>query len=491
MRCLPVVLLTVAATACSGNSAVVVSSVRHAPSPPATTSPEPIGPGGLFRKVGVWFIRNGKLFKVTRAIPFRQSLPADALHALLAGPTAGEEANGVTSAVPPDTRLLGVTHHAGVATVDMSAELGQGTSVVSARLLLAQIVYTAAQAPPIRAVRLELDNVPVSALPGSGLLVAPRLTRTRYRALVPSVEIAQPSMGATVFSPLHVAGYGRPGSTIHVSVVDAAGHILGRRNVPVAGASRDPFQGSFEADVTVALPSEAGDGTVIATDSAGGSARIPVQVGVPPVDVYWPGAGSLRQFDPLTLWIYDNRPDPGPVEVIVRGGNGATAGHAVVLPYSCHTRPCRLPLHVVHVPFSLTGVQYGSIEVDTVGPPYYTLHLPHVRLAPGHLPSACPSPAASSTQTDPLTRAAREVSAAAGRYLPITQLVAQLRVRAPELGRIAPAPDQDVFLHSDSFPQIGVTWLGESPGGRGLKAAYACSDGGGGSLVAPYNRSRP
>jgi hypothetical protein len=485
-----VVLLAVAATACSGNGAVVVSSVRHAPSPPATTSQPPIGPV-YPRMVGVWFIRHGKLFEVTRAIPFRQSLPADALHALLAGPTAAERADGVTSAVPADTHLLGVTDHAGVATVDMSAELGQGTSVAAARRLLAQLVYTAAQAPPIRAVRLELDNVPVSALPGSGLLVAPRLTRARYRHLVPPVQITEPSMSATAFSPLHVSGFGRPGSTMHVAVVDDAGHILGRRNVPVAGGSRDPLRGSFQADVTVALPSEAGDGTVIATDSAGGSARIPVQVGVPPVDVYWPGAGSLRQFDPLTLWIYDNRPDPGPVEVIVRGGDGATAGHSVVLPYSCPTRPCRLPLHLVRVPFSLTGVQYGSIEVDTLGPPHYTVRLPHVRLAPGHLPPPCTSPAATNTQTDPLTRAAREVSADAGRYLPITQLVAQLRARAPELGRIAAAPDQDVFMHSESFPPTGVTWLGESPGGRGLKAAYSCTDAGGGSLVAPYNRSRP
>jgi Sporulation and spore germination len=491
VRRLPVILLAVAVSACSGNGAVVVSTVRQPPSPPATTSPTSIGPGDYLRIVGVWFIRKGKLFEVRRDIPFRQSLAADALHALLAGPTAAERADGVTSAVPPDTHLLGVTRRAGVATVDMSAELGQGTSVAAGRLLLAQLVYTAAQAPPIHSVHLELDNVPVAALPGSGLLVAPRLTRARYRELVPRVEIAQPSMGATVFSPLHVSGYGRPGSTMRVTVVDDGGHILGRRNVPVAGASRDPLQGSFAADVTVALPSRAGDGTIIAADSAGGSARIPVQVGVPPVDVYWPSAGSLRQFNPLTLWIYDNRPDPTPVEVIVRGGNGATAGHAVVLPYSCPARPCRLPLHFVRVPFSLTGVQYGSIEVDTVGPPHYTVRLPHVRLAPGHLPQACTSPAATNTQTDPLTRAAREVSAAAGRYLPIVQLVAQLRARAPELGRIAVAPDRDVFLHSDSLPPIGVTWLGESPGGRGLKAAYSCTDGGGGSLVSPYNRSRP
>lgn len=488
MRCVPLVVIALAATACSGNGAVVVSSVQQTRTGPATTSPTTVAPA-FPRTAQVWFAREGRLFQVTRQISHHGSLQALALRALLAGPTTAERADGVTSVVPPQTHLLGVTHHAGVATVDMSAELGQGTSARAARLLLAQLVYTAAQAAPIRVVRLELDDRPASALPGSGVVVPAKLTRARFRALLPAVQIAQPSVRATVFSPLTVSGYARPGSEMHVTVLDASGRVLGRRNVPVSG---DRPEGRFEADVTVALPPTEGPGTVVATDPEGGSARVPVQVGVPPVDVYWPSAGSLRQFNPLRLWVYDNRTEPGPVEVIVRGGNGATAGHAVVLPYSCRTRPCRLPLHLVTVPFSLTGVQYGSIEVDTLGPPHYTLHLRRVRLAPGHLPPACTSPAFSSGEADPLTRAAREVSVSAGRYLPVAALVAELRRRAPVLGRVVAAPDQKAFVQDDAaYPPVGVTWLGETPGGRGLKAAYSCTDGGAGSLIGPYSRRRP
>src|SRR6185312_6928250 len=125
-----------------------------------------------------------------------------ALHALLAGPTPAERADGVTSAVPPHTQLLGLGHRAGVATVDMSAELGQGTNAAAARLLLAQLVYTVAQAAPI-----------------------------------------------------------------HVSVIDESGNVLGQRHVRVG-------DGRFDADVTVKLASHAGRGEVVATDSAGGSARV-------------------------------------------------------------------------------------------------------------------------------------------------------------------------------------------------------------------------
>jgi len=409
-----------------------------------------------------------------------------ALRALLAGPTPAERADGVTSAVPAHTQLLGLAHRAGVATVDMSAELGQGTKAAAARLLLAQLVYTVTQAAPIHAMRLKLDDAPVSALPGSGVVVPATLTRMRYASLAPPVQIAAPSPLSTAFSPLAVSGYGRTGTTMHVSVIDESGNVLGRRDVRVG-------DGRFEADVTVKLASSAGRGTVVATDSAGGSARMPVRVGVRPLDVYRPDEGQLRQFNPLQLWIWDNRPDPGPVEIIVRGGNGATAGHALVLPYPCHAQPCRLPLHLVTVPFSLHGVQDGSVEIDTIGPPYYTLRLPHLRLAPGHLPPACTSSAVSSGTGSPLLRAAAAASAGAGRYLPTAQLVTALRLRAPQLGRLAVAPDQRIFAGGGllSQPPAGVTWLGETPGGRGLVAAYSCGDQGSGRVSTPYPGGRP
>ncbi|HEX5250038.1 MAG TPA: GerMN domain-containing protein [Gaiellales bacterium] len=476
--------IAAAATACSGNGAVAVSSVPHAATKVATTSPSP-NPIGVQPTAQVWFVRDGKLFQVSRPMTPGGDLQIAALRALLAGPTAAEQADGVTSAVPPHTQLLGLGHRAGVATVDMSAELGQGTSAAAARLMLAQLVYTVAQAAPIHAMHLKLDDAPASALPGSGVVVPATLTRTRYKSLVPLVQIAGPSALSTAFSPVEVSGYGRTGTTMHVSVIDQAGHVLGQRYVRVS-------DGRFLADVTVKLASHAGRGEVVAGDSAGGSARLPVRVGLRPLDVYWSVVGVPRVFNPLHLWIWDNRPDPGPVEVIVRGGNGAAAGHALVLPYPCRSQPCRLPLHLVNVPFSLTGVQYGSIEIDTIGPPYYTLRTPRVRLAPGHLPPACTSPASSNGAGSPLSRAAAAVSAGAGRYLPTPELITALRLRAPQLGRLAVAPDQRIFVGGGllSQPPAGVTWLGETPDGRTLAAGYSCGDQGGGLETTRYPGGR-
>src|SRR6185437_13778373 len=447
-------VIAMATAACSGNGAVAVSSVPHGTTSPATTSTTINPTGGFQPAAQVWFVRDGKLFQVTRPVTPGGDVQVAALHALLAGPTPAERADGVTSAVPPHTQLLGLGHRAGVATVDMSAELGQGTNAAAARLLLAQLVYTVAQAAPIHAMRLRLDDAPVSALPGSGVVVPRTLTRTRYESLVPPVQIA---------------------------VIDESGNVLGQRHVRVG-------DGRFDADVTVKLASHAGRGEVVATDSAGGSARIPVRVGVRPLDVYWTVEGAPRVFNPLHLWVWDNRPVPGPVEVIVRGGNGATAGHALVLPYPCDAAPCRLPLHVVNVPFSLSGVQYGSIEVDTIGPPYYTLRIPRVRLAPGDLPPVCTSSAFTNSATSPLSRAAAAVSAGAGRYLPTAQLITALRLRAPQLGRLAVAPEQRIFAGGglSSSPPANVTWLGETPGGRALTAGYSCGDQGSGQITTHY-----
>jgi hypothetical protein len=480
-----VIVIGMAATACSGNGAVAVSSV-HGDTKTATTSSTINPTGGLQPTAQVWFVRDGKLFRVTRQMTPGGDVKVAALRALLAGPTAAERADGVTSAVPAHTQLLGLGHRAGVATVDMSAELGQGTNATAARLLLAQLVYTVTQSDPIHAMRLKLDDTRVSALPGSGVVVPATMTRTRYRSLAPLVQIVAPAALSTAFSPVDVSGYGRTGTTMHVSVVDESGNVLGQRVVRVAG-------GRFDAAVTVKLASHAGRGEIVADDSAGGSARMPVRVGVRPLDVYSNLVGALRVFNPLHLWIWDNRPDPGPVEVIVRGGNGATAGHTLVLPYPCHAQPCRLPLHAVNVPFSLAGVQYGSIEIDTIGPPYYTLRIPRVRLAPGHLPPVCTSSAFSNSGTSPLSRAAAAVSAGAGRYLPTAELITALRLRAPQLGRLAVAPDQRIFVGGGllSHPPAGVTWLGETPDGRTLAAGYSCGDQGGGLDTIHYPGGRP
>jgi len=467
-RLASIAVVAVAAAACSGNGAVVVSSVpAPASSARAATSPTGAGAAWSVRTAQVWFVRDGRLFQVTRQIPFGGSTQVWALRALLAGPSAADRRNGVTSAVPAHTRLLHLSHRAGVATVDVSAA-GNG-------LALAQLVYTVTQTTPIHAMRLELDGV---VRPGT-------LTRSRYASLAPLLQIAAPYEHATMFSPVRVNGYGPTGTTMHVSVLDRSGTVLGQRNVHVS-------DGRFEADVTVKLASHAGRGTIVATDSAGDSARLPVRVGVRPLDVYWPGEGALRQFDPVNIWIWDNRPDPGPVEVIVRGGNGVTAGHTLVLPYPCHAQPCPLPLHLVTVPFSLARVQYGAIEIDTLGPPGYRLRLPHVHLAPGRLSQRCGPAGLATSDGEPLLRAMRVVSAGAGHYLPAAELIAELRLRAPRLGKLTVAPEQRLFtLGGITNPPGGVNWLGETPDGRTLTIAYSCGEQGAGRVTTHYPGGRP
>ncbi len=79
---------------------------------------------------------------------------------LFKGPTAAESNSvpAITSTIPDNTLLLGVTLTDGVATVDLSREFESGGGSFSMSGRLAQVVYTLTQFPEIESVAFELDG---------------------------------------------------------------------------------------------------------------------------------------------------------------------------------------------------------------------------------------------------------------------------------------------------------------------------------------------
>ncbi|HEY8860290.1 MAG TPA: GerMN domain-containing protein, partial [Gaiellales bacterium] len=92
-------------------------------------------------RLEVWFERKGRLWPVVRSVRLTPAVVGAAVSGLLAGPTQAEAAEGVASAVPSGTQLLGISLHSGVATVDVTSEFDAGTAVRE-RLSLAQLVYS-------------------------------------------------------------------------------------------------------------------------------------------------------------------------------------------------------------------------------------------------------------------------------------------------------------------------------------------------------------
>jgi hypothetical protein len=94
--------------------------------------------------------------------------PADAVRALIAGPTAAERQDEITTTVPAKTVLNGVSvDAAGVATVDLSERFASGkqAEILSARI--AQLVLTATKVPGVASVRVLIaGGTPLGLFPG-------------------------------------------------------------------------------------------------------------------------------------------------------------------------------------------------------------------------------------------------------------------------------------------------------------------------------------
>ncbi len=93
--------------------------------------------------------------------------------ALVAGPTAEEEREGLSTTVPEGTRVLGASLDDGVLTVDLSREFTGGGGTASMMGRLNQVYYTLTRPSGVEAVRLYVEGRPLRVLGGEGIIVDP------------------------------------------------------------------------------------------------------------------------------------------------------------------------------------------------------------------------------------------------------------------------------------------------------------------------------
>lgn len=131
----------------------------------------------------VYLTDGNRLTAATRRVT-GLNVPAEALRALLEGPTAPEAARGVVSDIPSQTRLLSLDLNGSVASVDLSDDFGTagGSQQV---LAVAQIVYTLTASRFIDAVTFSLAGKPIEVPDGSGSLSTAPRSRADYRREAP------------------------------------------------------------------------------------------------------------------------------------------------------------------------------------------------------------------------------------------------------------------------------------------------------------------
>ena len=179
------------------------TTTRPTPKPTATPEPAPVETI-IVRTYG---ILPGDQ-DVEGLVPTLQVVPetAGVARAALEQLLAGRLADGVSSAIPDGTRLLGLTIRDGVAIVDLSREFEAGGGSASAMYRLGQVVYTLTQFDTVGAVLFQIDGRTVTTFGPEGLVLDGPQTREDYVDLLPSIFVDRPAFGAALGNPGRVSG---------------------------------------------------------------------------------------------------------------------------------------------------------------------------------------------------------------------------------------------------------------------------------------------
>jgi hypothetical protein len=197
----------------------------------------------------VYFLRDGKVAPVSRAVVAGGEVGAAALRELLKGPQSGEE--DLETAIPPGTELESLTIEGGVASVELSKQPPQDDA-------LAQVVYTLTQFPTVKRVDVGADTP---------------LGRGAFENETPAVLVESPLPGESVEPGFEVTGTANTfEATFNYELKDATGRVL--RKHFVTATSGSGTRGTFAFKIPYEVD-EAQDGRLVVFEiSAADGSRI-------------------------------------------------------------------------------------------------------------------------------------------------------------------------------------------------------------------------
>lgn len=224
------VLLIAAACGTDGGGSVDAGPVPSRPettTTAVTTAAQPDPPAGAgTTNVQLYFTRGEMLQVASRPVPRVARVGAEAVKALLAGPTAEESRSGLGTAIPRDTRFRDLVIDDGVAKVDLSGAFESGGGTLSLTMRLAQVTCTLDQFDSVRGVRFALDGKVVNVFSGNGIVLDQPVTCSSYGDLLrPGATPLRPDGFAGIW-PFATQGeadaYADGDDTLFRNVVDTA-----------------------------------------------------------------------------------------------------------------------------------------------------------------------------------------------------------------------------------------------------------------------------
>jgi spore germination protein GerM len=146
--------------------------------------------------VELFFIKEGLSAKsIVRAVD-TPLIATNAMRALIEGPTPTEQDTELSTAIPDDTLLLGLTIEDGLATIDLSREFEVGGGSFNILSRLAQVVYTLTQFPTVDEVLFHIDGEPVEVFSGEGVVLEDPVDRSDYATILPIEPLVDPTASA-------------------------------------------------------------------------------------------------------------------------------------------------------------------------------------------------------------------------------------------------------------------------------------------------------
>ena len=189
------------------------------------------------------------LVPTLHTVPMTDAVARAAMEQLL----AGDLADGVDSAVPAGTRLLGLTIRDGVAIVDLSGEFEAGGGSASSFYRLGQVVYTLTQFSTVRSVLFQVEGRTVTTFGPEGIVLDGPQSRDDFLDLLPAVFVDRPAFEAAIGNPARITGNANVfEATFMVSILDREGRTIAETFVMAdcGTGCRGDFSTTVEYDVS-------------------------------------------------------------------------------------------------------------------------------------------------------------------------------------------------------------------------------------------------
>jgi hypothetical protein len=231
-------------------------SPAQTPTPTPTSTPA----SGDTIVIRAYYVLDGDpgvegLVPTLREVPETTAVARAAMAALLDRGTIPDAYQSISTAIPPGTRLLGLSIKDGIATVDLSREFESGGGSASAFRRLGQVVYTLTQFSTVRAVLFQVEGRTVTTFGSEGIVLEGPQARKDFVDILPSIFVDRPAYGAAAGNPARVTGNADVfEATFRIAILDGAGRKLAdQQAMATCGTGcRGTFDVTVRYDVTKA-----------------------------------------------------------------------------------------------------------------------------------------------------------------------------------------------------------------------------------------------